>query len=90
MGMLFCCIFFVRCRHRNPEALELMPRGPKFAWVCRWLPACTTHPWLQHGVLLRIVLTVHHGVEGGAFRPAHAVVCEQGRAVPALLVDGVF
>lgn len=65
MGMLVCCVFFVKCRHRNPKALELKPQSPQS--LCGFvvgslpdhLPTVTALC-----VLLCTVLTVRRGVEG--------------------------
>lgn len=48
MGVLFCCVFFVKCRQRKPKSLELKPWGPQS--LVGLLLTAGTHtpcPWLQ-------------------------------------------
>lgn len=38
MSVLFCCIFFFKCRHRKPQRLGAEAMGPsESAWDCCWL-----------------------------------------------------
>lgn len=42
MSVLFCCIFFFKCRHRKPQRLWAGAMGPsESAWVCFCLLAHT-------------------------------------------------
>lgn len=37
MSVLFCCVFFFKCRHRKPQRLGAEAMGPsESAWVCCW------------------------------------------------------
>lgn len=58
MGVLFCCVFFVKCRHRRPWRHGAGATGPSVSvCVCCWLLAHSP-PVLTACVLLCTVLAV--------------------------------
>lgn len=89
MGVLSCCVFFVKCRQRKPQKLGAEAPGPSesggFAADC----------WRTHSLsmvmalcgLLCAALTGPCGVGEDAFETTRATVCERGLGVSALLVE---
>lgn len=89
MGVLFCCVFFVKCRQRKPQKLGAEAPGPsksgRFAAACRRTHSLSVVTALC--VSLCAALPGPCRVREDAFRATRAMVCEWGLGVLASLEE---